>query len=88
MNVAMTLSINQKPPFDNHELRRAMALSLDRRAFIEILGEGQGDIGTALLPAPEIMRSLGYGLENGMKLTIMTRNLPDFRDPATILRTS
>src|SRR6516162_956479 len=29
-------------PFDNLELRRAMALSLDRRAFIDILTEGQG----------------------------------------------
>jgi len=113
MNVAMTLSITQKPPFDNLELRRAMTLSLDRRAFIDILGEGQGDVGTALLPAPEgqwgmpeemmqklpgydsdvkssrtqaqeIVRSLGYGPENGMKLTITTRNLSDFRDPASI----
>jgi hypothetical protein len=28
-------------------------MSLDRKAFIDILGEGQGDIGTAMLPAPE-----------------------------------
>jgi peptide/nickel transport system substrate-binding protein len=34
-----------KPPFDNLELRRAMALSLDRKAFIDILSEGRGDIG-------------------------------------------
>src|ERR1700674_2146310 len=42
-----------KPPFDNPDLRHAMALSLDRKAFIDILGEGQGDIGGVLQPAPE-----------------------------------
>jgi peptide/nickel transport system substrate-binding protein len=30
-----------------------MALSLDRRAFIDVLTLGQGDIGGAMLPAPE-----------------------------------
>ena len=40
------------PPFDNPELRRAMALSLDRKAFIDILTEGEGDIGGVLQPAP------------------------------------
>ncbi len=53
LNVAPNLLITQKPPFDNIELRRAIAMSLDRKAFIDILGEGQGDIGTAMLPAPE-----------------------------------
>src|SRR5712691_7617294 len=41
-----------KPPFDNFELRRAMALSLDRKAFIDILSEGQGGIGGVLQPPP------------------------------------
>src|SRR5205823_4385106 len=41
-----------KPPFDNPDLRRAMALSLDRQAFIDILTEGQGDIGGVLQPPP------------------------------------
>ena len=40
------------PPFDNLDLRRAMALSLDRKAFIDILSEGQGDIGGVLQPPP------------------------------------
>ena len=45
-NVNRTLIINRdKPPFDNPDLRRAMALSLDRKAFIDIITEGQGDIG-------------------------------------------
>src|SRR5258707_7988296 len=41
-----------KPPFDNADLRRAMALSLDRRAFIDILTEGEGDIGGGHPPPP------------------------------------
>jgi peptide/nickel transport system substrate-binding protein len=52
--VSSTLIVNREaPPFDNAELRRAMALSLDRRAFIDILSGGQGDIGAAMLPPPE-----------------------------------
>jgi peptide/nickel transport system substrate-binding protein len=41
-----------KPPFDNPDLRHAMALSLDRKAFIDIISEGQGEIGGVLQPAP------------------------------------
>jgi len=41
-----------KPPFDNLELRHAMALSLERKAFIDILSEGQGGIGGVLQPQP------------------------------------
>ena len=41
------------PPFDKPDLRRAMALSLDRKAFIDIISEGQGDIGGAMQPGPE-----------------------------------
>src|SRR5260221_6352776 len=41
-----------KPPFDNPELRQAMALSLDRQAFIDIITEGEGDIGGGLQPPP------------------------------------
>ena len=52
-NVNRHLIINRdKPPFSNHELRRAMALSLDRQAFIDIVGQGQGEIGGALQPPP------------------------------------
>jgi peptide/nickel transport system substrate-binding protein len=42
-----------KPPFDSPELRHAMALSLDRKAFIDILSEGHGEIGGVLQPPPE-----------------------------------
>jgi peptide/nickel transport system substrate-binding protein len=41
------------PPFDSSDLRRAMALSLDRKAFIDIISEGQGDIGGVMQPLPE-----------------------------------
>ena len=53
MNVNENLIVNrEKPPFDNADMRRAMALSMDRKAFIDILFEGQADIGGSLLPAP------------------------------------
>ena len=46
------LVIREAPPFDNPDLRRALALALDRKSFIDILAEGQGDIGGAMLPPP------------------------------------
>ena len=57
-------------PFDKPDLRQAIALSLDRQAFIDILAEGQGAVGGAVLPppdgvwgmTPEILHTLpGYG---------------------------
>jgi peptide/nickel transport system substrate-binding protein len=114
-NAGRSLSINRAaPPFDNTDLRRAMALSLDRKAFIDILREGQGDIGGAMLPPPEgiwgmpldmlsmlrgydpdvpknraeakeIMQKLGYGPDRRLAVTVSTRNLPPYRDPAVIL---
>ncbi len=54
INVSTNLIINRdNPPFDNAELRKAMALSLDRKAFIDIIQQGQADIGGSLLPPPE-----------------------------------
>src|SRR5260370_2077476 len=51
--VSSTLIVNRNaPPFDNPDLRRAMALTLDRRAFIDVLSGGQDDIGAAMLPPP------------------------------------
>ena len=53
-NVSRNLIVNRDaPPFDNEKIRRAMALALDRKAFIDILSEGQADMGGALLPPPE-----------------------------------
>jgi peptide/nickel transport system substrate-binding protein len=46
-NASPNLLVNRKaPPFDNPDLRRAMALALERKSFID-LAEGQGDIGGA-----------------------------------------
>jgi peptide/nickel transport system substrate-binding protein len=53
-NAAGTLIVNrEKPPFDSPDLRRALALSLDRKGFIDILTEGQGKIGGAMMPPPD-----------------------------------
>jgi peptide/nickel transport system substrate-binding protein len=114
-NVNRTMIINpSRPPFDNPDLRRAMALSLDRQAFIDIITQGQGDIGATMLPPPEgvwgmppeiirtlpgydpdvaknraearkIMEKLGYGPNNRLAVTVSTRNLPPYRDPAGVL---
>jgi peptide/nickel transport system substrate-binding protein len=52
-SVNTNLIINrQKPPFDNPDLRRAMALALDRKAFIDILTEGTASLGAAMQPPP------------------------------------
>ena len=114
-NVSRNLILNRdKPPFDNAELRRAVALTLDRKAFIDIITQGKGDIGATLLPPPEglwgmppemlrtlpgydpdvgknraaarkIMEKLGYGSSNRLSVTVSSRNIPAYRDPAVIL---
>jgi peptide/nickel transport system substrate-binding protein len=52
--ISRNLIVNRDaPPFDNPDMRRAVALSLDRKAFIDILSDGQGDIGGVMQPLPE-----------------------------------
>jgi peptide/nickel transport system substrate-binding protein len=70
-NIPRQMLVNRnKPPFDNAELRRAMVLTLDRQAFIDILSDGQGEIGGAMMPPPagswgmppEVLQTFpGYG---------------------------
>jgi len=70
-SVNTNLIINRSaPPFDNPDLRRAMALGLDRKAFVDILTEGQGNLGGVLQPPPgglwglplDVLQTLhGYG---------------------------
>src|SRR6195256_1377349 len=71
VNVSTNIIVNSSaPPFDNPDIRRALALALDRKAFISILFEGQADIGGTMQPAPaglwampkEMMETIpGYG---------------------------
>src|SRR5215204_5590289 len=70
-NIPRQLIVNRdKPPFDNAEMRRAMALTLDRKAFIDIISDREGSIGGAMMPPPagtwgmppEVLHTLpGYG---------------------------
>ncbi len=53
-NVNRNVIINRTaPPFNNPDLRKAVALTLDRQAFIDTLTQGKGDIGGTMLPPPE-----------------------------------
>ena len=50
-NVPRTMLINlHKPPFDNIELRKATVLSLDRKAFVDILDGGMPNTLGATMP--------------------------------------
>ena len=52
--VSSNLIVNaEAPPFDNPKIRRALALTLDRKAFIDILAEGQGKPSGIMLPPPD-----------------------------------
>ena len=114
-NVPRNLLVNRDaPPFDNPDLRRAMSLSIDHQTFIDILGEGKGDIGGVMQPPPSgvwgmplemlqtlpgydpdvqksraqartLMEKLGYGPNRHLAVTVSTRNLAPYRDPAVIL---
>jgi len=67
LGISRSLIVNrEKPPFDNPDLRQAMALSLDRQAFINIITEGQGDIGGAMQPPPEGL----WGMQPDMLKTL------------------
>ena len=55
--VSSTLIVNRDAtPFDNPDLRRAMALTLDRRSFIDVLSGGQGGSAARCCRRPR-----GYG---------------------------
>jgi len=114
-SVSTNLIVNrEKPPFDNPELRRAMALTIDRKSFVDIITDGIGLQAAAMQPPPgglwglpkemleqlpgygpdieknraaarDIMKKLGYGPDRHMKVTVSTRDIPPYRDPAVIL---
>jgi peptide/nickel transport system substrate-binding protein len=72
-NVSTNLIVNTTaPPFDNPLIRKAMALAIDRKAFIDILTEGKAAMGGAMLPGPEgqwampaeeLVKLAGYGAD-------------------------
>jgi peptide/nickel transport system substrate-binding protein len=66
-NGTTNLLLNRdKPPFDNPDLRKALALTIDRKSFIDIMTEGQAKIGAAMLPPPEGL----WGMPEEMLRTI------------------
>jgi peptide/nickel transport system substrate-binding protein len=99
-NIPRQLIINRdKAPFDNPELRRAAALTLDRKAFIDIISDREGSIGGAMMPPsaggwgmpPEILHTLpGYGPDvqkNRAEAREIMKKLgygPDKRLPVTV----
>jgi peptide/nickel transport system substrate-binding protein len=70
-NVSTNLIINREAaPFNNPDIRMALALALDRKAFSDILFEGKAGIGGSMLPRPagvwgmpeDMIKSMpGYG---------------------------
>jgi peptide/nickel transport system substrate-binding protein len=44
---------SDRSPFNDPKIRKALALTLDRQAFIDILTQGKAKIGAVMLPAPE-----------------------------------
>jgi peptide/nickel transport system substrate-binding protein len=72
------LMVNRvNPPFDNPDIRKAMSLAIDRKAFNTILMEGLALTGGAMLPKPagewgmppEMVSSLmGYGADTGKNI--------------------
>ena len=69
--IAFNFMVNRdNPPFNDPDLRKAMMLTIDRKSFLDILSEGQGQIGGAMQSPPpglwglpiEILQTLpGYG---------------------------
>jgi len=54
MNNSTNLILNRDaPPFDNPDLREALSLAMDRKAFIDILNQGDAQLGGTMQPTPD-----------------------------------
>ena len=114
-NIQTQLLVNSStPPFDDPRLKKAMMLTLDRKAFIDTLSGGADRIGGVMEAPPEgvwgvgpeqladipgfggdvqknrgaarqIMKEMGYGSDKPLKVKVLARNLPLYRDPAVLL---
>ena len=116
-NVTNQILINRETaPFDNHDIRRAVALSIDHQAYVDILSEGRNGLGGAMLVPPagrwgvtaqdlaaagvegwtgsmeqkreaarRLMRAAGFGPETPLRVKVITRDIPSYRDPAVIM---
>lgn len=114
-NIQTQLLVNSAvPPFDDARLKKAMMLTLDRKAFIDTLSSGADRIGGVMEAPPEgvwgigpdrladvpgfggdvqknresarqIMKEAGYGPDKPLKVKVLARNLPTYRDPAVLL---
>jgi peptide/nickel transport system substrate-binding protein len=51
MNNSTNLIVNREaPPFDNADLRRAVLLAMDRKSFVDILNQGDAQLGGTMQP--------------------------------------
>ena len=67
MNNSTNLIINRDaPPFDSADLRKALALALDRKAFIDIINQGEAQQGGTMQPATDGV----WGLPDDMFLAV------------------
>ena len=54
MNNSTNLIVNRDaPPFDNADLRTALNLAMDRKAFIDIINQGDALVGGVMQPMPD-----------------------------------
>jgi peptide/nickel transport system substrate-binding protein len=81
-NSSTNLLVNRDaPPFDRADWRRVLALALDRKSFVDILAQGQGDIGAAMEPRPSGV----WGMSADMLATLPGYG-PDVAQNRTVAR--
>ena len=54
MNLSLNLLVNRTAaPFNNPDIRRALVLAIDRKAFIDTVSQGDNAVGGTMLPPPD-----------------------------------